>query len=281
MDSDWEFAPHYFTADGWRMHYVDEGTGPPVVFVHGTPTWSYLWRHLLRGLSGSHRCIAVDHLGFGLSDKPPEADYTPAAHAERLGQVLEQLDVHDVTLVVHDYGGPIGLAWALSNLARVRRIVLMNTWLWSNEGNRAVESAHRLLSGPLGRFVYTRLNLSVRVLLPNAFADRTVLTQQVSRHYRQPFSSPQERIAPWVLARELINSNGWYDSLWDQRERLTPVPMLILWGTADRLIGPAQLQRWRDEFPHAEIMELGGVGHFVPEEAPGDALSRIREFLGS
>ena len=151
----------------------------------------------------------------------------------------------------------------------------MNTWLWSNEGNRCrvrPSAAER----PLGRSVHPAQSLGPC----QTHSQTTVLTQQVSRHYRQPFSVLRADRS-WVLARELINSNGWYASLWDQRERLTPVPMLILWGTADRLIGPAQLQRWRDEFPHAEIMELGGVGHFVPEEATGDALSRIREFLGS
>jgi haloalkane dehalogenase len=285
MNSDWReqgiypFDAHYFDTGAGRMHYLDEGSGEAIVFVHGTPTWSFLWRHLITDLRRDWRCVAPDHLGFGLSDKPRDADYTPEAHARNLERLITSLGLRNVTLVVHDFGGPIGLAWALRNTENVSRVVLMNTWLWSNAGNKLVEAASRLLGGPIGRFLYTRLNFSPRVLLKKAFADRSKLTPEVHRHYLAPFSKPAERLAPGILARELTGSNDWYDSLWQQREKLQDKPMLILWGMADKLIGTAQLQRWQAAFPGAGVVPLEGVGHFVAEEAPEQVIRHMREFL--
>lgn len=320
------FAPHYLEVGAGRIHYLDEGGGEPIVFVHGTPTWSFLWRDLIRELRGEYRCVAPDHLGFGLSDKPraaaparptngyphgalpsggnqsgtpspegrpnhtpprdghptatpPAWDGTPRAHAENLARLIGHLGLRDVTLVVHDFGGPIGLAYALAHPENVRRVVLMNTWLWSNEGNGAVEGASRLLGGPIGRFLYTRLNFSARVLLRSAYADKRKLTPEVHRHYLAPFAEPAERLAPWLLARELTGSNEWYESLWRRRDLLAGKPMLIAWGLADRLITAPQLRRWQEAFPDAEVVPLEGVGHFVTEEAPARVTRAVREFL--
>lgn len=112
-----------------RMHYVDEGTGEPLLFVHGTPTWSFEWRHLILALAPTHRCIAVDHLGFGLSERPRSFPYTPAAHAQNLDEFVTRLDPEPFTLVVHDFGGPIGLPLCLRHPRRVKRLVLLNTWM--------------------------------------------------------------------------------------------------------------------------------------------------------
>lgn len=264
-----------------EVHYLDEGAGEPIVFVHGTPTWSFLWRRLVIDLRDAYRCVAPDHLGFGLSDKPPGAGYRPADHSARLEAFIEGLGLRDVTLVVHDFGGPIGLGYAVRRPANVARVVVMNTWMWSNEGNRGAETASRLLGGPLGRFLYTRLDLSTRFLLPAAFADRTKLTPAVHRHYRAPFASPADRVAPWTLAGELTGSNGEYDALWRGRDALAGKPMLIVWGTADRLIGIDALRRWRAAFPGAQVTAMDGVGHFVPEEAPERTAGSVRTFLRS
>ena len=113
------------------LHYIDEGRGDPVVMVHGTPTWSFLYRHVVKGLSKNYRCIAPDHIGFGLSDKPQGWSYTIEAQAKNLQVLLDSLDLEDITLVVHDFGGPIGLSYAIENPEKVSRLVIMNTWLWS------------------------------------------------------------------------------------------------------------------------------------------------------
>lgn len=273
------FEPRYLDLEAGRLHYVDEGAGEPVVFVHGTPTWSFLWRHPIQALRGAYRCVALDHLGFGLSDKPEGADYTPAAHAARFDTLVDRLGLRDVTLVVHDFGGPIGLSHAVTRPENVRRIVVMNTWLWSNQGNRSVEWASRILAGGVGRFLYTRLNVSPRVLLRHAYADKRKLTKTIHGHYTGPFTNPAERFAPWVLARELTGSNDWYASLWERRHHLRGKPMAIVWGLADPLVGRAHLDRWRTAFPGAEVVALERVGHFVTEEAPERAVQAIGALL--
>ena len=172
------FASHHLDVGPGRMHYVDEGEGVPIVMVHGTPSWSFLYRHLIRGLSADFRCVAPDHLGFGLSDKPEAFAYTPKAHAENLETLIKTLNLKDVVLMVHDFGGPIGLSYALDHPENVRALVIMNTWLWRY---RALGQAGRVLGNPLGRFLYERLNFSVSVLLKRvAFADSGVLTDKNS-----------------------------------------------------------------------------------------------------
>src|SRR5690606_18613567 len=183
-------------------------------------TWSFLYRDLIRRLSASHRVVAIDHLGFGLSDKPREAGYRPADHARRLAALIESLGLDGITLVVHDYGGPIGLSYAIDHPQRVARLVLLNTWMWSQAGDPATERASRIMGGPIGRFLYLRLNFSPKVLLRAVFADRSKLTPAVHRHYTGVFPSPGERTAPWILARELIGSSAWYDALWSRRDRI-------------------------------------------------------------
>ena len=130
------------------MHYVDVGAGPVILMVHGTPTWSFLYRRLITALSNDYRVVAPDHLGFGLSDKPTEAPYTPADHARRLAALISELGLSDLTLMVHDFGGPIGLAHALEQPDNVARLVLFNTWLWSVQKNKTAQQASRLFGSP-------------------------------------------------------------------------------------------------------------------------------------
>ncbi len=125
------FAPHYVDLPDGRMHYVDEGHGPVIVMVHGTPTWSFMYRHLIAGLAPHFRCIVPDHIGFGLSERPLPYTLTTADHARNLHLLIEQLGLRDVTLMVHDFGGPIGLGYAIDHPENVRAQIITNTWLWS------------------------------------------------------------------------------------------------------------------------------------------------------
>jgi pimeloyl-ACP methyl ester carboxylesterase len=274
------FRSRWLDLDEGRMHYVDEGQGSPVLLVHGTPTWSFLYRDLIRRLSRTYRVVAPDHLGFGLSDKPTDAPYRPADHARRLAWLVERLELRGFTLVVHDFGGPIGVSYAVEHPANVARLVLFNSWAWSMRGDAATERVSALLGGPIGRFLYTRLNFSPRVLLRMGWVNRRSLTPALHRHYLAPFASPAQRVAPWVLARELIGSSEWYDGLWRRRERIRGIPALILWGMKDPAFGPAILERWRDVFDDATVVKLPDVGHFAMEEAAEEVGRRVEAFLG-
>jgi haloalkane dehalogenase len=263
------------------MHYVDEGAGDPVVLVHGTPDWSFLWRHLIRAVSPGRRCVAMDHVGFGLSDKPPGWTYRPQDHAANLAALLDPLDLRRVTLVVHDLGVPIGLAWALDHPDRVARIVLLNGVLWALADAPRVRRVLQAMTSPLGRFLYLRLNFSARVLLPRAFGDRRKLSPAIHAQYLAPFPRARDRHGPWGMARGLLESSAWYGSLWARRQAITGLPTLIVWGLADPAFRPAQLERWRSALPRAEVVTLPGVGHFPQEESPDEVARHVRRFLGS
>lgn len=155
----------------------------------------------------------------------------------------------------------------------------MNTWLWSNAGNRATESASRIMGGPAGGILYRWFNFSPWVLLRSAYADKSRLTPGIHRHYLAPFADRQQRFAPWVLARELTGSNDWYDQLWQQRSALESKPALLLWGMRDPLIPAAHLERWQEALPQATVRRVEDAGHFLQEEAAGEVTDSIREFL--
>lgn len=276
---EYPYAGHRFETDHGRMHYLDVGRGPPVVLVHGTPTWSFLWRRLVGALSATHRVIAPDHLGFGLSDKPEGAPYRPADHAARLTALLDHLDVGDAAVVVHDFGGPIGLGYAIERAERVRSLVLFNTWMWSLAGDPRVERASQLMGSAFGRFLYRRLNLSPRVLLPALMTDRSKLTPELHRQYLGPFPRPADREAPWVLARELVASGDWYDSLWRRRDALRGKRALLLWGMRDTTFGPSFLDRWTEALPDAEVVRFAQAGHFVQEEEPEGMVEAVSGFV--
>lgn len=277
----WPWEPRWLEGEAGRLHYIDEGPrdGPTLLFVHGTPTWSFLWRHLIADLARDHRVVAFDHLGFGLSDRPEDWGYRPEDHARNVGRVVEGLGLEKVTPVLHDFGGPIGLGWALDHVERLSGLVLFNTWSWSLAGTRAANLS-RIFGGRLGRFLYRR-NFSPRVLVPAAFADKRRLDREAHRHYVQAFPTPAERHAPWVLARELGASGPWYDALWAQRERLARLPLLLCWGMKDPAFGPEALERWREAFPSAAVEEVEEAGHFVQEEAPARAVAAIRRWSAS
>ena len=263
---------------GQRMHYLDEGVGEPVLFVHGTPTWSFEWRHLVRGLSATHRCIAPDLLGFGLSDRPRDFAYTPEAHAEQVVAFVDALGLDGFTLVVHDYGGPIALPLALEGHAR--RLVVINSWMWSFADDADMVKKGRIAGSGFGRWMYRRLNFSLRVLAPHAYGDRRKLTPAIHRQYLSVFPDAWSRGAVlWPLAKAILASGGYYDSLWRRREALRDIPALVVWGMRDAAFGPHLLERWKTALPDARAVELPAAGHWPHEEEPEAVLAALREFL--
>lgn len=275
--AEFPFAPHWLDAGPGRLHYVDEGDGRPVVMVHGTPTWSFLYRHLIKTFRSQYRCVVPDLLGFGLSDRPGTASYRPEDQARRLGAMIDTLGLKDFTLIVHDFGGPIGLAYAIEHPDRIRSLVLFNTWMWSLAEDRRFVWFGRILGSNFGRVLYEQFGFSVNVMLRHAIADRTRYTPAIHRHYAAPLG-PGRRQATWAYARAVLGSSAWYDSLWRRRERLARIPALLVWGMKDRAFGPF-LDRWRTVFEDAAVLALPEAGHAPPEERAPEVIPVIARFL--
>lgn len=278
--SAYPFGANYLTLPMGRMHYVDEGSGAPIVMVHGTPTWSFLYRALIAGLAKRHRVIAADNIGFGLSDKPDGWSYRPEDHARNIAALIEHLGLRDITLVVHDFGGPIGLSYAVEHPENVARIVLFNTWMWSLEGNGAAEKASRLVGSMLGRFLYLRMNFSAKFLIKAVFGDKSKLTRTIHEHYIRPFGSATERQGAWALGKELIGSSRWFASLWERRAAIADIPALILWGMKDPTFKEDALERWRSVFADARVVTYPDAGHFVQEEEGSALVPVVERFVG-
>ncbi|MCJ8163662.1 alpha/beta fold hydrolase [Pontibacter sp. E15-1] len=273
------FQHHTLQLPAGRLHYVDEGEGAPIVFVHGTPTWSFLWRQQIKSLRRDYRCIAPDHLGFGLSDNPGSFAYTPEAHADNLEALIHELKLKDITLVVHDFGGPIGLRYALRHPENVKNIIILNTWMWPLDEEKQLTQVSKFLSGGIGKFLYLRLNFSARMLLPRGYHERKFLTKDIHRHYLKPFSSAASRLGTWHLAKALHEANPYFRELWEQREKMKNIRKLILWGEKDSLLPLHFLGKWEDAFPEAKVIKFK-AGHFLQEEKGGEVTDAIRAFLG-
>lgn len=275
---EYSFKPNYLPLPAGQMHYLNEGSGDPIVMVHGTPAWSFLYRNLVKDLSGNYRCVVPDHLGFGLSGKPQNWTYTPAAHAHNLSTLIDHLQLKNITLIVHDFGGPIGLNYALEHPENINRLVIINTWMWSLAEEKQIVQASKLFGSAIGKILYRYFNFSAKFLLPKAFYNQEHLTPALHQQYLGPMSSPVARTGAWRLAQELTASGTWYESLWQRREALQNKPILLLWGTKDAFIPMSFLQKWQAGFPQAKTVLLES-GHFVQEEKPEEVVEAIREFL--
>ena len=285
----------YVSLTNGRMHYLEAGAGPAILFVHGTPTNSHEFRHLIAALSATHRCIAPDHLGFGKSDRPQNFAYTPEAHADTLREFVDALGLEDFTLVVHDFGGPIGLGLAMSDPADGRamsepadgparplasRMVIMNTWAWPLDDDPKMARGARLIGGGAGRFLYRYANASLRLIMPSAYGDKRKLTKEIHRQYLDVFRDRAARVLVLhALARALLASRAHYQSLLDRIGQLRHVPVLIVWGMKDSAFQPYQLERWQTLLPEAAVVKIEGAGHWPHEEEPAQVITAIEAFM--
>jgi len=273
------FESHYAPVSAGRLHYVDEGHGPPVVMVHGNPTWSFLYRRLIQRLQNEYRCVALDHIGFGLSDKPDGWSYLPQEHAANLEACIEGLGLQQITLVVQDWGGPIGLSYAVTHPANVTRIVIMNTWAWPVHRDPYYIAFSAFVGGPIGRMLIRRYNFFAGALMRQLFGDKQKLTPAVHEHYLRPLARPQDRTGCMVLPRQIVASTPWLRQLWQKMAALENKPKLIVWGMKDIAFRERELRRWEQTFPEAQAIRLHSVGHFVQEEAPDELAEAVVHFF--
>ncbi|HYO61784.1 MAG TPA: alpha/beta fold hydrolase [Actinomycetota bacterium] len=266
------------SAGGCDFHYVDEGAGRPILFLHGNPTWSFLYRNVVLGLRDSFRCIAVDLPGFGLSSAPEGYGFTPAEHADALEQLVDDLGLDDVTLMAQDWGGPIGLTVATRHPEGFSGLVLGNTWAWRLNGTLHFEAFSRAFGNPLGRLLIGGANAFVNLTIPLGTATR--LPAEVMRAYRAPLATFASRRPTWELPRELLRSKPFLARLEEDLPTITHLPALFVWGGDDfALRKGVELPRLEALFFDHETVVLDGAKHFFQEDAPDRVVTEIRRWM--
>jgi len=266
------------------MHYVDEGNGPPIVMLHGNPTWSFYYRELIKDLKSDYRVIAPDHVGCGLSEKPRRYPYTLATHIDNLDKLLLHLDVKDVTLLLHDWGGAIGMGWAVRRPERVRRFVVFNTAAFFY---RRTPLRIRVCRWPvLGDLMVRGLNGFARAALRMATARPKRLTREVREGYLLPYDSWASRVAILRFVRDIPQratdpSHAVLQGIQDGLSRFREHPMLICWGERDFCFDDRALEGWVSRFPDAVVHRFADAGHYVVEDAHERIRPLMREFLQS
>jgi len=273
--NEYPFESNYFNLPMGKMHYVDEGKGEPIVMVHGNPAWSFEFRNVIKEMSKTNRCIAADHIGFGLSDKPADWNYFPAQHATNFERLMDSLDLRDITMVVNDWGGPIGLSYALKYPEKIKKIVILNTWLWSVEDDPHFKKFSGFMGGFLGRFLIRQFNFFGKQVVKNAVGDKKKLTKHIHKHYYLHLEKPGDRKGSYVFPKQIIGSSLWLDSLWKQREKINNIPTTFIWGMKDIAFREQDLNYWLKHWNNSKTIKLAEVGHFPQEEAPEEVIIEL------
>lgn len=270
------FESKWFDGAGPRVHYIDEGEGLAVVMFHGNPTWSFLYRNVIRGLGGQFRCIAMDYPGFGLSERPSEYGYTAAEHAEVIGRLVDHLKLDEFIVVGQDWGGPIGMTIALERADRVAGMVFANTWYWPAQGSLATFSI--VMSTPPAQWLILERNSFVNFIMPRSVA--TPMEPAVFKTYQDAQPTPEARRGVAEFLRQIRRARPMLEHLANNAPTtLGRKPLELVWAMKDPAFGNAAvLARWQHDFPSAQLTKLENANHYIQEDAPvalADAVRRV------
>lgn len=280
------YASHYLDRQGLRYHYLDEGSGPPVVMVHGNPSWCFYYRDLVAALKDSHRCIVPDHIGMGMSDKPDDSqyEYTLKNRVDDLEALLDHLGVaENITLVVHDWGGMIGMAYASRYPERISRLVILNTSAFHLPKTKSFPWALWLCRNTrLGEFLVRGFN-AFSGAASRVGCKRNPMPRELRKAYTSPYNSWKNRIATVRFVQDIPLRPGdrGYDIVTEVQEgleRFTGVPMLICWGLKDFVFSRHFLEEWVRRFPDAEVHRFEDCGHYILEDAKDEVVPLVKKF---
>jgi haloalkane dehalogenase len=274
----YDFVPHYVEQDGLRMHYVDEGDGQPVLLLHGEPTWAYLYRKVIHEVAPIARCVAPDYFGFGRSDKPVERDwYSYDTHFASLERFVDDLDLRDVTVVMQDWGGPLGMRLAVERPDRIARLVVMNTGIFSGRPPSDTWLRFRALVRRTGTdFQPGQL---IRITCTTELSDDVVAA------YDAPFPAPESKTGVLMFPEQVPTEpdHPSAQTMLEVREKLRSWgrPALVFFGDSDPVFSPRVAERLAELIPGAELQEpIAGAGHFLQEDAGEEVGRRIAAWLG-
>ena len=276
------FTSLYFDLNPYKLHYLDEGEGEVLLFLHGNPTWSFYYRSLIQNFQGRYRCVAPDHIGCGFSDKPQDYSYTLTTHIDNLEKLVGFLGLKNITLMVHDWGGAIGMGLAVRKPELIKRLVLFNT---ASFLSMDIPLRIGLCRMPLlGTILIRYLNLFVRGVLRFGLKRRKRLTQNVRAGYLAPYDTFENRIANLKFVQDIpmeqaVPSYSVIQSIERNLKQFDGYPILIIWGSEDFCFNVKFLNKWREIFPRAEVREVCNAGHLVVEDASDEIIPWIEGFL--
>ena len=279
------FAPHYHPINGYDMHFVDEGSGEPVVMLHGDPTWGYLYRKFIPALSQNRRCIVPDHMSMGKSGVPLEPyPYRLHQHIANLEALLLHLDLQNITLVVHDWGGPVGLGFAVRHPQRIKRLVLLNTWAFAPWPGGPFPRLLEIIRSERGENFVLKKNGYLEPALLGTTHHTENLTSTVIEAYKAPYPTPETRTALLCWSRDIPVQET--DVSYAEMKRIeaglpqfSKTPTLIVWGMQDPVLPASVLRLWQVLYPQATTHEIEDASHFLQEDAPERIVKHIEAFL--
>lgn len=273
------FRSRWFDSSRGRVHYIDEGAGPPLLLWHGNPTWSFLYRNIVIALRDRFRCVAPDYLGFGLSDRPAGFGYTIEEHARVLGEFVDHLGLEGYLTMGQDWGGPISMAVAVERAERVRGVILGNTWFWPTDVF-TTKMFSRVMSSPPLQYAVLHRNFFVERLIPAGMQRRP--SDAVMEHYRAVQPSADARRGVAEMPKQILAAEPLLARLArDVPAKLGAKPALFVWGMKDFAFRPGPtLPRMRATFPDHVVVELPDAKHFIQEDAPDQIAAAIIERFG-
>ncbi|MEI6207142.1 MAG: alpha/beta fold hydrolase [Desulfuromonadales bacterium] len=287
LSEQYPFSGKRLDLGGLGYHYLDEGNGSPVVMLHGNPSWSFYYRNLVLALRDRYRCIVPDHIGCGLSDKPGDEryDYTLSRRVDDLEQLLERLEVmENITLVVHDWGGMIGMAYAVRYPERISRLVILNTGAFHLPKAKPFPPALRICRDSFIGAMLVRGFNAFSLAASHVGCKRNPMNAALRKLYQLPYDSWKNRIATLRFVQDIPLAPGdrGYDlvsNVADGINRFRNLPMLICWGEQDFVFDRHFLAEWQRRFPDAEIHRYADCGHYILEDAGEEIVPLISEFL--
>jgi len=276
------FESHYLDLNGLQYHYLDEGQGETLLLLHGNPTWSFYYRNLIRAMRSQYRCVAPDHIGCGLSDKPQDYDYTLSRHIDNLERLVDHLQLDNITLVMHDWGGAIGMGLAVRHPERIKRLVVFNTAAFLMD--RIPFSINLCRQPVIGPVAILHFNLFARMGVVWACKERHRLTKQVKKGYLAPYNCPENRIGNLRFVQDIpmeptVPSYPVLEHIESKLGYFRDRPVLIVWGMKDFCFNHHFLERWKTYFPGAEVHEIEEGGHYVVEDAYEDIIPWMIQFF--
>jgi haloalkane dehalogenase len=294
FEGSFPFTPHFTSASVFSMHYVDEGQGDVVLCLHGEPTWGYLFRHIITQLSGSYRVIVPDHMGFGKSDTPSDRTYWLQDHIDNLEKFVIDLDLRDITLVMHDFGGPVGMGLAARHPERILRVISLNGPVPFGQPELAQTLQANTKESPWFQWILAAENSGkleqimhelhyhiLSTLKLNGFERNELITETWITAYRAAFSTPSETLGAIGWAKGFaIGTHIFEVPSYEAKEKISQLPALAIWGGRDKTLhGKYFIPLFRSVFPAGIVHELPEAGHYSPEDAPETIGLLIRQFL--